>query len=186
MAHNSPMRSVPAAGLILAPMLAAPKEARGLQFVPSMAVGAMVLAPALIACLTCLARSITFTHVRTWRECPMLRLHRLLLTLRRTQRCLIEPPRALPQATSSRAAGPGMAAGILWNAGNCCCILAVTDPHVGLAVAMPIMQCGLFVAGAWGIVLYREVRGPRPLALYWLGGTALVGGAALLAGAKGG
>ena len=46
------------------------------------------------------------------------------------------------QATSSRAAGPGMAAGVVWQLGNACCIAAVTNPHVGLAVAMPIMQVG--------------------------------------------
>jgi hypothetical protein len=51
-------------------------------------------------------------------------------------------PRTRLQATSSRAAGPGMAAGVVWQLGNACCIAAVTNPHVGLAVAMPIMQVG--------------------------------------------
>lgn len=130
-----------------------------------------------------------------------------------------------------------MAAGLVWNLGNIACIMAVTDPHVGLAIAMPIMQVGgvmqrlgaercsctccysrlhlcctwrraerpaacqpthgfrcpcappclqtgLFVAGIWGICLLGEIRGPRSLALYWLSGGLLVGGAALLAGAK--
>lgn len=44
------------------------------------------------------------------------------------------------QATSSRAAVPGMAAGATWMTGNVLSILAVTNPGVGLAVAMPIMQ----------------------------------------------
>ncbi|KAL4458531.1 hypothetical protein ABPG75_013396 [Micractinium tetrahymenae] len=137
-------------GLILAPMLAAPKEARGVQFVPSMAAGALLVAPLVTAVLTRAGSSISFT-----------------------------------QATSSRAAAPGMAAGATWNVGNCLQILAVTNPRVGLAVAMPIMQCGLFVAGLWGIFLFREVRGARMLALYWASGLTLVIGAALLAAAKG-
>lgn len=67
-----------------------------------------------------------------------------------------------------------------------CCILAVTDPHVGLAVAMPSMQAGLLVAGCWGIALHREIRGRRALALWGVSGAALVAGTALLADAKGG
>lgn len=50
-------------GLILAPMLAAPKEARGLPFVPSMAAGALLLAPAVTALLVA-AGHVTFQHVR--------------------------------------------------------------------------------------------------------------------------
>lgn len=46
------------------------------------------------------------------------------------------------QVIKSRAAGPGMAAGLVWNLGNLACILAVTDKRVGLAIAMPIMQVG--------------------------------------------
>lgn len=44
------------AGLILAPMLAAPKEARGYQFVPSMALGVLILSPTVAALLTCAPR----------------------------------------------------------------------------------------------------------------------------------
>ncbi|KAL4426522.1 hypothetical protein ABPG77_008380 [Micractinium sp. CCAP 211/92] len=136
-------------GLILAPMVAAPKAARGVQFAPSMGLGALLVAPLLTAFLT----------------------------------------RTSGSATSSRAAVPGMAAGAAWMTGNVLSILAVTNPGVGLAVAMPIMQareCGLFVAGLWGIFLFHEVRGRRMLALYWASGLTLVAGAALLAAAKGG
>lgn len=45
------------------------------------------------------------------------------------------------------------------------------------------MQCGLFVAGAWGMLLFREVRG-RAAALYWAAGGVLIAGAALLAASK--
>lgn len=78
----------------------------------------------------------------------------------------------------------GAAAGVVWNCGNVCSILATQDPSVGLAVAYPIMQLGLFVAGAWGIALFGEVQGRGPLTAYWLSGLVLVAGAALLAAAK--
>ena len=53
-----------------------------------------------------------------------------------------------------------MAAGVCWNAGNVCCILAVTDPHVGMAVAMPIMQARGACRGTYG----RRPAGKGPLA----------------------
>lgn len=48
--------------------------------------------------------------------------------------------------------------------GNAASILAVSDPTVGLAVAYPIMQCGLAVAGLWGVLLFREITGEPPAA----------------------
>lgn len=53
-----------------------------------------------------------------------------------------------------------------------------------LQVAYPLMQCGLFVAGAWGILLFRELRGVKWQALYWASGAVLLTGAALLAASK--
>eukprot|EP00887_Chlorella_sp_A99_P006359 scaffold3.g6359.t1 len=61
---------------------------------------------------------------------------------------------------------------------------SMADPRVGLAVAYPIMQCGLFVGGAWGILLLGEMRSARARAVYWTSGVVLVAGAALLAAAK--
>jgi glucose uptake protein GlcU len=56
------------------------------------------------------------------------------------------------------AAGPGIFSGAIWNLGNICSVVAVQDPGVGLAIAYPIMQCGLFVAGLWGIFLHKELQ----------------------------
>lgn len=42
--------------------------------------------------------------------------------------------------------------------GNICSILATKDPSVGLSIAYPVMQCGLAVAGLWGICLFGEMR----------------------------
>jgi glucose uptake protein GlcU len=225
-------------GLILAPMVHAPPEARGIQFVPSVGLGALVVAPILTAILTCTPRTrISLTQVcepvpamrdlarkrlgRHARDCSGVQVPVLNAVPCPAHACCL-------QATSSRAAGPGMAAGVVWQLGNACCIAAVTNPHVGLAVAMPIMQvgrrvfnllddclfaaqhlagvpapgsrlyfssldappcplqCGLFVAGVWGIALFREITGWRALATYWVSGVLLVAGAGLLAAAKGG
>jgi hypothetical protein len=52
-----------------------------------------------------------------------------------------------------------------------------------LQVAYPIMQCGLFVAGAWGILLFKELKGKWQM-LYWASGAVLLAGAALLSASK--
>lgn len=54
----------PGAGLTLAPMLAAPKHERGLPFVPSQSLGALIIAPIFTAALTCLPRphGVSFTQ----------------------------------------------------------------------------------------------------------------------------
>ena len=47
---------------------------------------------------------------------------------------------------------------MLAQVGNICSILATKDPSVGLSIAYPVMQCGLAVAGLWGICLFGEMR----------------------------
>jgi len=64
-----------------------------------------------------------------------------------------------------------------------CSIIATTDPQVGLSIAYPVMQCGLFVAGLWGILLYGELRGKWQLG-FWLPGLFVLAGASMLAAAK--
>ena len=81
---------------------------------------------------------------------------------------------------------PGLMSGVVWNSGNALSMLAVSDPGVGLAVAYPIMQSGLFVAGCWGVLLFGEQRG-APLSarlLYWGSGALVFSGACILASAK--
>ena len=55
---------------------------------------------------------------------------------------------------------------------------------MGLAVAYPIMQCGLFMAGAWGILVFGELPGTGRRWRYVACGAVLVCGAALLSFAK--
>lgn len=72
-----------------------------------------------------------------------------------------------------------MASGIIWNVGNMLSIMAVQV--VGLPIAYPIMQCGLFVAGLWGVLLFGELKSAVAQAVYWAGGGVLIAGSALLA-----
>eukprot|EP00879_Flechtneria_rotunda_P015230 GHRR01015921.1.p1 GENE.GHRR01015921.1~~GHRR01015921.1.p1 ORF type:complete len:299 (+),score=102.56 GHRR01015921.1:1230-2126(+) len=77
------------------------------------------------------------------------------------------------------AALPGILAGIIWTAGIVANMLATQS--IGLAIAYPVMQAGLFVAGLWGIVLYSELYSLSPHLVYWTGGVVVVSGAALIA-----
>ena len=88
-----------------------------------------------------------------------------------------------PSLHPKQVALPGIASGTCWNLGNMCSILATTDPQVGLSIAYPVMQCGLFVAGLWGILLYGELRGKWQLG-FWLPGLIVLAGASMLAAAK--
>ena len=67
--------------------------------------------------------------------------------------------------------------------GNICSILAIKDPSVGLSIAYPVMQCGLLIAGVWGICLFGEMRHGGQ-AGYWLSGAILITGASMLALSK--
>ena len=55
--------------------------------------------------------------------------------------------------------------------------------QVGLAIAYPIMQCGLFVAGGWGILFFGELPRHKARVQYLGCGLALVTGAAALSAA---
>lgn len=75
------------------------------------------------------------------------------------------------------AALPGVASGIIWNIGNMLSVAAIT--YLGYSVAYPIFQCGVFVAGIWGMLLYDEIRDDAA-AKYWGSGLVIVVGIALL------
>jgi glucose uptake protein GlcU len=49
-------------------------------------------------------------------------------------------------------------AGVLWNIGNICGTYAVLSP-LGLTVGYPLTQVALVVAGLWGIVVFKELKG---------------------------
>lgn len=56
--------------------------------------------------------------------------------------------------------------------------------QIGLAVAYPIFQCGLFVAGLWGMALFGELPGLASRLRYVGWGLALIAGGALLTSAQ--
>jgi glucose uptake protein GlcU len=72
----------------------------------------------------------------------------------------------------------GIAAGVCWNIANVSSMFAID--YIGYGVAYPIMQCGLFVAGVWGIFLFDEIKPGKPRTIYWLSGFILIAGASLL------
>jgi glucose uptake protein GlcU len=57
---------------------------------------------------------------------------------------------------------------------NDCCT------QIGLAVAYPIMQAGLFVAALWGIVLFNELPGQKSRLRFLVDGSIVVLGVLLL------
>eukprot|EP00038_Savillea_parva_P002608 m.115843 g.115843 ORF g.115843 m.115843 type:complete len:347 (-) comp10894_c1_seq4:137-1177(-) len=76
---------------------------------------------------------------------------------------------------------PGMAAGVIWNAGNVFSILAMGPlGNLTYGVAYPIMQCALFVSGLWGIFYFKEVTGTAAIAGFFGSGVVLIGGAVIL------
>ena len=76
----------------------------------------------------------------------------------------------------------GTISGLIWALGNAAAAIAVSGA-AGYSLAMPIMQCGLFISGCWGISLFGEIdRRAQPA--YWSSGAVLIAGVALLASAK--
>eukprot|EP01025_Chloroclados_australasicus_P048575 TRINITY_DN5508_c0_g2_i2.p1 TRINITY_DN5508_c0_g2~~TRINITY_DN5508_c0_g2_i2.p1 ORF type:complete len:337 (-),score=24.00 TRINITY_DN5508_c0_g2_i2:712-1722(-) len=72
---------------------------------------------------------------------------------------------------------PGLLSGLIWNIGNVASLIAVI--YVGISVAIPIMQGGLFVAGIWGIFLFGEIKGNMQI-FYWISGAILIAGIVML------
>lgn len=72
----------------------------------------------------------------------------------------------------------GLLSGTLFNISNVLSIVAI--PSLGYAVAYPILQCALFVAGIWGIVVFKEIRG-REVTVFFLSGAVLIAGAVAIA-----
>lgn len=59
-----------------------------------------------------------------------------------------------------------------------CQIIAI--PALSYSVAYPILQCALFVAGLWGIFVFKEIR-DRAVFVFFASGAVLLSGATCLA-----
>jgi hypothetical protein len=73
----------------------------------------------------------------------------------------------------------GLFSGLLWNVSNVLAIYSI--PRIGLSVAYPMLQCALFVAGLWGIFVFKEIRSAAAIGVFFLSGAILIGGAGCLA-----
>lgn len=60
---------------------------------------------------------------------------------------------------------PGGLAGLLWSIGNIASMLSVVN--LGEGVGYSIVQAQMLVAGLWGILYYREVKGTRAIASWF-------------------
>jgi len=77
------------------------------------------------------------------------------------------------------AAIPATASGLLWNCGNLGSIVATASP-LGLTVGYPLCQCALLVAGLWGIIYFREIKGGIKIGFFFISALVLLTGAGLL------
>ena len=72
----------------------------------------------------------------------------------------------------------GIFSGTVWIISNALAVVAI--PELGYGVAYPILQCALFVAGIWGIVLFDEIQG-HEIQVFFASGLVLIGGAVMVA-----
>ena len=72
----------------------------------------------------------------------------------------------------------GILSGTLYNISNSLAIVAI--PSLGYAVAYPILQCALFVAGIWGIFAFKEIKG-KEVVVFFASGCVLIAGAVSIA-----
>ena len=151
--------------------------AQGLAFVPSLALGeSMYLAQ---GCMRLTRASRAVTDV-----CSALGAGVLLAAPIITGIITLSQKRDWPNLADRTVILYGCISGAIWNAGNMCAIIATRDPGVGLSVAYPILQCGLVIAGLWGILLLGELRDPKAQAGFWISAALVLTGTIMLAASK--
>lgn len=87
---------------------------------------------------------------------------------------------ALAHALRREVVLSGMFSGLLWNISNVAQVLAMDKFHMPYGVSYPILQCGLLIAGVWGIYVFKEVEACKPKIMFWLGGLVLMIGVLML------
>jgi glucose uptake protein GlcU len=119
-------------GSILVPMHFAKTTTEGLGYVISFSIGATAVLTAMwVLRFTFDVASRTNSPMRSWKRLPSLHLASMWL--------------------------PGATAGLLWSIGNLASMVSVE--HLGEGVGYSIVQAQMLVAGLWGILWYREVKG---------------------------
>lgn len=86
-------------------------------------------------------------------------------------------PRKLPDFHMKDTLLAGFASGFIWNLNNICAVGSI--PRIGYGVAYPLVQMAIFVAGAWGIYVFKEITG-RAVLVFYAAALILICGAVLL------
>lgn len=71
----------------------------------------------------------------------------------------------------------GILSGVIWNLNNILAVIAI--PILGFALAFPLVQLAILVAGTWGIFLFGEIKG-RTIFYFYGAGILVIVGAILL------
>lgn len=72
----------------------------------------------------------------------------------------------------------GMLSGFGWNIGNAASM--VGSNYLGMTIAFPLAQCEMVIAGIWGLLLFKELKGAARISHFFVGASVLLGGAVLL------
>jgi hypothetical protein len=89
--------------------------------------------------------------------------------------------RELPKFHVKVALLPGLCTGTIWSIANVGTTYAVLSP-LGLTVGFPLSQACLIVSGLWAIIVFKEIRGWKPILHFFAALVLFLGpGCALLA-----
>lgn len=74
----------------------------------------------------------------------------------------------------------GVLSGIFWNLGNIAQVAGMDYFNMPYGISYPILQCGLLIAGIWGIYFFKEVQNGKAVLVFWIGAAILVIGVVVL------
>ena len=72
----------------------------------------------------------------------------------------------------------GALSGTLWSLGNVGQILSVT--YLGESIGMSIVQSQMIISGLLGILIFKEIKGTRTIAMWGVSAVVTFGGIVLL------
>lgn len=131
-------------GSIMAPMKWAPNDAKGVGYLISFGVGAMLI--------TTMLWVFRYIYYVKYYESPRVAYE------------------SLPSFHIRQMWLPGGTAGLLWSIGNFFSLISVY--YLGEGVGYPLVQTSILVAGLWGIFYFKEVTGTERIAK-WIASSLL-------------
>eukprot|EP00966_Prymnesium_polylepis_P269749 6231262-Prymnesium_polylepis.1 len=75
----------------------------------------------------------------------------------------------------------GLTSGTIWQFGNVCQVVAQSFYGLPYAIAYPIFQASLVMAGLLGVVVFNEITGQSSVTAFFVSATVVVTGSVLLA-----